>query len=131
MERGQQADRFNEGKRQWALVDFRSLEPMVEVLEFGAKKYSPDNWKKGLPVRSIIESLLRHTFAFLRGQDKDPESGLSHIGHMMCNLMFLSYVMMNKKEKFDDRSKEKSAFSSIGSTIERSNPLIPPDYRQH
>jgi hypothetical protein len=98
-----QADRFNEGKRQWALVDFESLEPMVEVLEFGAKKYSPDNWKKGLPVRSIVESLLRHIFAFLRGQDKDPESGISHIGHMMCNLMFLSYVMKHKKEEFDNR----------------------------
>ena len=102
----QQADRANEGKLQWSLVDFESFEPMVRVLEFGAKKYSRDNWKKGLPVRSIIESLLRHTFAFLRGEDNDPESGISHIGHMMCNLMFLSYVMRTKREQFDDRRDE-------------------------
>ena len=41
------ADRFNAGKLQWSMVDFKSLEDMVRVLEFGAKKYSRDNWKKG------------------------------------------------------------------------------------
>ena len=30
------ADRFNEGKMAWELVDFEALEPMVEVLMFGA-----------------------------------------------------------------------------------------------
>ncbi|MFN8317179.1 MAG: dATP/dGTP diphosphohydrolase domain-containing protein [Chitinophagales bacterium] len=42
------ADRFNEGKEKWGLVHFGSLKPMVRVLEFGADKYSEDNWKKGL-----------------------------------------------------------------------------------
>lgn len=36
----EQALRYNSGKRKWSLVDFQSLEPMVEVLEYGAKKYS-------------------------------------------------------------------------------------------
>ena len=35
----EQALRYNEGKPQWSLVDFKSLEPLVEVLGFGAKKY--------------------------------------------------------------------------------------------
>ena len=39
--------RYNTGKIQWSLVDFDSLEPMVRVLEFGAKKYDAHNWKKG------------------------------------------------------------------------------------
>ena len=42
------AERHNEGKIKWSLVPFRALEPMVQVLMFGAKKYSPDNWKKGM-----------------------------------------------------------------------------------
>ena len=98
-----QADRFNAGKPEWSLVDFQSLEPMVRVLEFGAKKYSRNNWKKGLPINSILDSLMRHVIAYKDGEDLDPESGVSHIGHMMCNLMFLSYVDRNLKEKFDDR----------------------------
>lgn len=98
-----QADRFNTGKPEWSLVDFPSLEPMVRVLEFGAQKYSRNNWKKGLPINSIIDSLMRHVIAYKEGEDIDPESGISHIGHMMCNLMFLSYVDRNLKDKFDDR----------------------------
>jgi len=40
--------RYNTGKLRWSLVHYRSLEPMVRVLEFGATKYSPDNWKLGM-----------------------------------------------------------------------------------
>ena len=34
-EKGQ---RFNEGKLKWSLVHFKSLEPMVRVLEYGCRK---------------------------------------------------------------------------------------------
>ena len=105
---GGQALRYNKGKKQWALVDFKSLEPMVEVLEYGCIKYSPNNWKKGMPVTQVSESLLRHMFAFLSGEDKDPESGIDHLGHVMCNAMFLSYIMREKKH-FDDRGYEDSS----------------------
>jgi hypothetical protein len=94
--------RFNKDKRRWSLVDYESLEEMVKVLEFGAEKYDDDNWKKGFNVTEISESLLRHVYAFLKGEDKDPESGLSHIGHIQCNAMFLQY-MMKQKPEFDNR----------------------------
>lgn len=100
------AMRFNDGKLEWSLVDFKSLEPMVRVLEFGAKKYSRDNWKRGLETTKIVESTLRHLFAFLDGETNDKESNLPHLGHAMCNLMFLQYMMDNKPE-FDDRIKIK------------------------
>lgn len=90
------ATRYNQRKPQWSLVDFNSFEPLVRVLEFGLEKYGRDNWKKGLPTHQITESLLRHAFAYLRGEKIDKESGLSHIGHMQANLMFLQYVETNK-----------------------------------
>ena len=86
------ADRKNEGKKQWSLVDFKALEPMVDVLEFGAKKYAPNNWKKGLLTKGICESMLRHLLAYMNGEDVDQESGISHIGHIQCNAMFLSHM---------------------------------------
>jgi len=86
------AIRHNDGKLQWSLVDFDSLEDMVRVLEYGAKKYSRDNWKKGLKTNEIFESLMRHMVAYMRGEDIDPESGLPHTGHILCNAMFLSYM---------------------------------------
>jgi hypothetical protein len=101
-EASQQALRYNQGKLQWSLVDYDSLEGLVRVLEAGAKKYSRNNWKKGMPVTQVTESLMRHLFAFLRGEDVDPESGCRHISHVMCNTMFLEYIM-REKPHFDDR----------------------------
>ena len=118
--------RYNQGKLEWSLVDFEALEPMVKVFMYGAHKYSiykdkkgkiikgidipiedahkytlvesgADNWKKGLNLKKILESDMRHTFALLRGEINDPESGLPHIGHKMCNAMFYSYFTQIKK----------------------------------
>ena len=101
----EQAQRFNTGKPEWSLVDYKALEPMVRVLEMGKKKYSANNWKRGLPTTEICESLLRHLYAYMGGEDTDPESGLSHIAHVQCNAMFLQHMMQNKQEEFDNRKK--------------------------
>jgi hypothetical protein len=85
------ADRFNEGKPKWSLVHFGSLIPMIRVLEFGAKKYSPDNWKKGMDTKEILESMQRHLAALIDGEEVDFESGISHMGHIQCNAMFYNY----------------------------------------
>lgn len=96
------AKRYNSGKLQWSLVHYPSLEPMVKVLEFGAEKYDRHNWKKGLEVTKICESMLRHIYAFLDGENNDPESNISHIGHIQANAMFLAY-MVDKHPNLDDR----------------------------
>jgi hypothetical protein len=99
MERG---SRFNKGKIKWSLVHWKSLEPMVKVLEFGAEKYSAWNWTKGLKYTEICESMQRHIYSFIQGEDNDPESKLSHVGHILCNAMFLSYMFLFRKD-MDDR----------------------------
>lgn len=95
-------DRFNKGKPKWSLVPQSGLLPMVSVLEYGAIKYAPNNWKKGLSITEVCESLKRHLDAFMEGESVDPESGLSHIGHMQCNTLFLGWLMQNRPE-LDDR----------------------------
>jgi hypothetical protein len=94
--------RYNTGKAKWSLIDFPSLEPMVRVMEYGAGKYAPHNWKKGMSHTEIAECLMRHLFAYLNGEDTDPESGESHVGHIQCNAMFLQYNIKNHPE-LDDR----------------------------
>ena len=101
-----EAVKHDDGKPDWSLVPFESLEGMVKVLEFGAKKYAGWNWTTngGFPYMRVMRSCLRHLFAWSRGEDIDPESGLSHIHHAMCNLLFISHYIGNK-EKYnkDDR----------------------------
>lgn len=100
------AIKYDDNKTDWSLVPFESLEGMVRVLEFGAKKYDNWNWTNdgGFPYTRVLRSCLRHIFSYMRGEDNDPESGLSHIHHAMCNLLFISHYIGNK-EKFnkDDR----------------------------
>lgn len=103
------ADRFNKSKPKWSLVDYDSLIPLVDVLQFGAYKYGTNNWKKGLSYTETTESLLRHVYAFLNNQDIDEESKLHHIGHILCNAMFLSYMIKNRPDLDDRRSEDNSA----------------------
>ncbi len=97
------AERFNDNKIKWSLVSWKALEPMVKVLMFGANKYSPNNWQKGLKYSEISESLQRHLYAFMEGEENDPESKLSHLGHILCNAMFLSWMFIFRKD-LDDRN---------------------------
>lgn len=102
------AVKHDDGKADWSLVPFESLEGMVKVLEFGAKKYDGWNWTTngGFSYMRVMRSCLRHLFAWSRGEDLDPESGLSHIHHAMCNLLFISHYIGNKdKYNKDDRHK--------------------------
>ncbi len=88
--------RYNEWKPEWTLVDFDSLEPMVHVLEFGAKKYARENWKKPMDRKKILDSLMRHLVRLMADEELDSESKLPHIGHILCNAMFYSYHSKNK-----------------------------------
>lgn len=83
--------RHNTGKLRWALLDFEAVAETVAVLEFGANKYDPDNWKKGLHREEILESTLRHLLHLFKGKAVDDESGLPHEAHIICNAMFYSY----------------------------------------
>jgi hypothetical protein len=99
----EEALRYNAGKGKWSLVDYQSLMPMVKVLEFGALKYSPDNWKKGLNRKEILESMMRHLAALMDGEECDQESTIAHMGHIQCNAMFYNYHQRNNS--FTDNTK--------------------------
>lgn len=86
------------------LLPFESLEEVGKVLKYGAEKYDAHNWRKGLIWSRLIGAALRHVFAFARGEDKDPETGYSHLAHAACCILFLlSYTITNNGT--DDRVK--------------------------
>lgn len=88
-----EALRFDDNKTNWSLMPFEAVEEINKVLEFGAKKYAAWNFTKsgGMNHSRILNSCLRHIFSYMRGEDKDPESGLSHLAHAGCNILFLLY----------------------------------------
>lgn len=84
------------------LIPTVALEEIAKVLTFGAKKYDSWNWTKGFKWSRLIGAALRHLFAFMRGQDKDPETGLSHLAHLGCCVVFLIWHEKFRKD-LDDR----------------------------
>lgn len=97
--------KYDDGKPMMSLVDPYVLTEMARVLTYGARKYSPDNWRKGFNLRRILDACLRHISAWSSGQDVDEETGLSHLAHAMCCLMFLMWLYKFRPE-LDDRYKE-------------------------
>lgn len=83
------------------LLDPLALDGLAAVLAFGAKKYAKHNWRGGISWSRLIAALLRHTFAILRGELTDPESGLPHIDHIGCCWMFLSNMMKTRADLND------------------------------
>jgi hypothetical protein len=96
--------KYDDGKIPLELISDLALDELGKVLAFGAKKYAPDNWRKGMRWRRLIGAAKRHLGAFSRGEDLDAETGLSHLGHLLCCAMFLTEYWMTG-EGTDDRWK--------------------------
>lgn len=92
------------GKNRLELVPVRPLEEIGLALTFGAQKYDPENYRRGTNWRRFLGSALRHTLAFARGEDFDPESGLSHLAHAAACLMMLRELQFDALGT-DDRIK--------------------------
>jgi hypothetical protein len=94
--------KFDGGKPQYGLLPPLALEETAKVLTFGAQKYEPDNWKF-VPdsKRRYFDALQRHLWQWKAGEQNDQETGLSHLAHAMCCLMFLYEhdVKYSKDEK--------------------------------
>ena len=93
------------GKLPWHLLPGDALEEIVKVLQFGANKYAERNWEAGMKWSRPFAALMRHSWAWWRGEQLDKETGLSHLAHAGCCLLFLlAYSVRNKQG--DDRPKE-------------------------
>jgi len=83
------AIKYDQDKPPLDLLSRVALEETAKVMAFGAKKYAAHNWRKGFDWNRPLAAAMRHIQAFNDGEDKDPESGLSHLAHAACCIMFL------------------------------------------
>ena len=76
-------------KTRYDLLPPELLEETARVLTFGAQKYSAHNWAQGASWSRYFSAMMRHMWAWWRGEDNDPETGFSHLAHAACCLSFL------------------------------------------
>lgn len=126
------AQRFNEGKLRMELVPTSTMRSLARVMGYGANKYAPNNWKRGMDWSKVIGCLYRHLTAWQDGEDFDSESKLNHMDHVAANVAFLleyienfpqgddrSIVKLNNKqiEKVQNKDKNTTNTSGIISTL--------------
>lgn len=78
-------------KPRWDLLPTGAVGAIVDVLTFGARKYAPHAWRN-VPEgkRRYLAAAYRHITAWHQGETLDPESGLPHLAHAGCCLLFLA-----------------------------------------
>ncbi len=64
------------------LIPLEGLKAVAEVAHYGATKYGVNNWKKGIPINSMLNHALRHVILFLSGDTTD-----DHLPHAAWRLL--------------------------------------------
>ena len=114
----EQGRKYDGGKPQLYLLPPKSINEVGKVLTFGAEKYDPHNWRKVDDLQNRYSSAaLRHMLAHIDGEDSDEETGLSHLAHAICCLMFkLEDELIVKSEKKRIRESNKHEHRESDST---------------
>ncbi len=74
---------YQTGKGMPHLLPTLFLRRLAKHFENGAKKYGKDNWRKGIPLSSYIDSAFRH-WLDLRDGKKDEDHPSSVIWNIAC-----------------------------------------------
>ena len=82
-------NKFDGEKVRLDLVEPSIIEAIGKVRTYGVKKYGDEqSWRKVEKPR-YIAAAMRHFEAYRKGESNDAESGMPHLWHCACNLMFL------------------------------------------
>lgn len=77
------------------LVEPSLIDAVGRIRTFGIKKYPDEqSWRK-VSKQRYVAATMRHFEAYRSGELLDPESGLPHLWHVACNIMFL--IELEKK----------------------------------
>ncbi len=113
--------KHDSGKAPYHLVSVCAMEEMLEVLRIGEQKYDAHNWRKGFKWSRLLAAAARHLFAYMRGEDRDPETGRLHTAHLMCCAMFLTEHALRKlgtdDRYIENKEEQPDAEISIDTTV--------------
>lgn len=89
--------KYDGEKPDLAIVPLAALTEMAKAFMYGEKKYARHNYRHGFQTHRLLAAALRHCYAWENGEDLDPESGVSHLGHAMASLAMLITNLKDEK----------------------------------
>jgi len=95
----------DQGKLRFDLIPPGPLEELARVYTIGAAKYADRNWENGLQWGRVFAALMRHAWAFWRGERFDPKDGQHHLASVCWTAMALMEYERTHPE-LDDRNEE-------------------------
>lgn len=111
-----EAVKFDQDKTRYDLIPPNALQDLAMVYTMGSQKYAARNWEIGLDWSRVFGALMRHSWAWFRGETHDPESGLHHMAHAAWSCLALVEYHYTKKGK-DDRPYVKTNDNSVGLSV--------------
>jgi len=82
-----------QGKGLFNLLPPRALQQVALRLEYGSKKYGPNNWNNGIQQSKLLDSALRHLIQFMKGDTDE-----NHLVASACNIL----QMIEQSEKIKE-----------------------------
>ncbi|MGF7161266.1 hypothetical protein FHS85_002901 [Rhodoligotrophos appendicifer] len=89
-------------KARFDLLPADALEQVALAGTFGIDVHGDRHWEKGGFWGSHFGALMRHAWAFWRGEDRDPQSGLPHMAHVAWRALALTSYLLRSRGT-DDR----------------------------
>lgn len=127
---GETAIKHDKGKLRYDLLPPEALREIVKAFTFGADKYGDRNWEKGegLLWGKAFGAIMRHCWAFWRGEDIDKESQVHHLGCAGAEVLFLLTYSI-RGFKGDDRGVVKNNSTIIASSqVDAPTPILEVGY---
>jgi len=101
------------GKVRFDLLPPHALESLARVYMNGAGAEYPENsWRKGFAYTRIFSAAMRHLWAFWRGENVDPKTGMHHLMQSAWNC-FTLFEMERTGKGNDDRWKEPEVLTTV------------------
>ena len=102
--------KYDDGKFRFDLIPADALEEVARIYTIGANKYGDRNWEKGLSYGRLFAAMMRHAWAWWKGERFDESSKfkdtpINHLASVIfCALALLHYDLNSGKfNEMDDR----------------------------
>lgn len=123
--------KYDSGKLRFDLLPPVPLMDVVEVYTWAVKagKYPARNWEGGMNWGRVFAAAMRHMWKWWNGEERDPETELSHLAHAAWNIFCLLEYTRTHPE-LDDRPSTKKARESHGNYVWMLGDTVPSQHME-